>query len=47
MTPAKWVNFALVAQYLLLTVLYAFDADWPRSLYWFGAAVIAVSVLML
>lgn len=46
MTPAKWVNLGLIAVYLVLAGLYAFDQQWPKALYWTGAAILGVGILL-
>ena len=45
-TLASWVNLALIATYLVLAVLYALDRNWPKVLYWVGAAILGTGVLL-
>jgi hypothetical protein len=47
MTPARWVNVALVVVYLVLAVLYAADRSAAKVVYWIGAAIISSAVLMM
>ena len=35
---------ALIVQYLLLAVLYAWGGDWRRCIYWLAASALTVSV---
>ena len=46
MTPARWVNLVLIGTYLVLAILYAWDHDWPKVLYWVGAAILGTGVLL-
>ena len=46
MTPARWVNAALIGAYLVLAALYATEHQWPKVLYWSGAAVLGTGVLL-
>jgi hypothetical protein len=46
MTPAKWVNVVLIVTYLILAGLYGLDRDWPKVLYWTGAAILGTGVLL-
>ena len=46
MSPAKWVNLALIGIYLVLAVLYAVERAWPKVLYWTGAAILGTGVLL-
>lgn len=46
MTPARCVNLALIAVYLILAGLYALEQDWPKTLYWTGAAILGTGVLL-
>lgn len=46
MTPARWLNSALILAYLVLAVVYGMERDWPRTTYWVGAAILSVGVLL-
>ena len=46
MSPARWVNAALIVTYLVLASLYAADHAWPKVLYWLGAAILSLGVLL-
>ena len=46
MTPARWVNVALIVTYLVLAVLYGVERDWPKVLYWVGASILGTGVLL-
>lgn len=46
MTPARWLNLALIATYLILAVLYGLDRNLPKTLYWVGAAILGTGVLL-
>ena len=46
LTPARWVNVALIVVYLGLAGLYASDAAWPKVLYWLGAAILSTGILL-
>ena len=46
MTPAKWVNVALIVQYLLLAALYGLEGNGPKTLYWVGAFILGLGVLL-
>ena len=46
MTPARWLNLALIGAYLILAVLYGWERDWPKTLYWVGAAILGTGVLL-
>ena len=46
MTPAKWVNVALIWTYLILAAMYATEKAWPKVLYWTGAAILGTGVLL-
>ena len=46
MTPAKWVNVALIVAYVVLAGLYATEGAWPKVLYWTGAAILGTGVLL-
>ena len=46
MTPARWVNLALIATYLVLAILYGLERDYPKVLYWTGAAILGTGVLL-
>ena len=46
MTPARWLHVTLICAYVVLAVLYGVDKDWPRVLYWVGAAILGTGVLL-
>ena len=46
MTPARWLNCGLILTYLVLAALYAGEREWPKVLYWFGAAILSTGVLL-
>lgn len=46
MTPARWWNLALLVQYLVLAVLYAAQREWAKTLYWIGAAILSLGILL-
>ena len=46
MTPARWWNLALLVQYLVLAVLYAVQREWAKTLYWIGAAILSLGVML-
>lgn len=46
MTPARWVNAALILTYLVLAVMYGLEQAWPKVLYWTGAAILGTGVLL-
>lgn len=46
LTPARWVNLALILTYLVLAGLYAADHAWPKVLYWLGAALLSLGILL-
>ena len=46
MTPARWLNLALIVTYLVLAGLYAHDQAWPKVLYWTGAAILGTGILL-
>lgn len=37
----------LIAFYLIVSAVSAFEANWPRACYWVGAAIITSSVLWM
>jgi hypothetical protein len=37
----------LLAVYIIVCVLALFERNWSRSIYWFGAAILQTSVLMM
>lgn len=39
-----WFNYALIAQFSVLTLGHAISGNWATSLYWLGSVVITVAV---
>src|SRR3990167_9831059 len=46
MTPAKWLNLTLIGAYLVLAMLYGWERNWPKMLYWIGAMILTTGVLL-
>ena len=46
-TIADWFVVALIAQYVLVAVLYAWQSSWWKALYFASAAGISVAVLKM
>ena len=46
LSPARWWNLALLAQYLVLAVLYAVQREWAKTLYWIGATILSLGILL-
>ena len=44
MMAPRLLASALIVQYLLLAVLYAWGGDWRRAIYWIAASVLTASV---
>jgi hypothetical protein len=36
----------LVAEYIVIAIVYAFNQQWIKSFYWLGATILNVSLLM-
>lgn len=36
----------LCLQYVVITIMYAFTKDWVKSLYWLGATILNVSIII-
>ena len=44
---SNWMMIALLAQYVVLAVVAAYEQGWSKSVYFIGAAVIQIGVLMM
>jgi len=44
MNAEQWINVALVIQFLVLAVIYIYQGNWYKVMYWGGAALITFSV---
>jgi drug/metabolite transporter (DMT)-like permease len=38
---------ALVVVYVIVAVVFAWEGNWPKCLYWIGASIITSSVLVM
>ena len=36
----------LCVQYILITIIYAVSKDWIKSIYWFGATILNISIIV-
>lgn len=46
MTPHDRLVFILIAQYVVLCCAAAYGGQWGKAVYWLGATVISIGVLM-
>jgi len=37
----------LIAQYIICAIVYAYNKDWGRVVYWVGATIIVTGTLMM
>ena len=44
---SKWLMYLLVAEYAGLITTNAFEGNYHKSMYWFGAVIINVSILLI
>ena len=44
---SKWLMYALLVQYIVLTAVTIYEKRWPVAIYWLGASVINVGVLAM
>ena len=47
MTYGDWFTAALIAAYAVGAVLYVYELNGPKALYFFGAAVLTLGVLLM
>jgi len=43
----KSLMVVLLFQYVIIAAVFAGSKDWPRAIYWTGAAIITVAVLLM
>lgn len=47
MISGAWLQKALLVQYIIIAIVYLFEGNKPKALYWISAGLLTISILWM